>query len=69
MRQLAEGTPGGVRLPEEIPSIFEELAGRPAVYESREQWTYTPWNAPPVLLLLGALLVTEWFLRKRWGLV
>jgi hypothetical protein len=69
MRQLAEATPGGVRLPEEIPSIFEELGSRPAVYESREQWTSTPWNAPPVLLLLGALLVTEWFLRKRWGLV
>jgi hypothetical protein len=69
MRQLAEATPGGVRLPEEIPAVFEELAARPAVYESREQWTYAPWNAPPVLLVLGALLVTEWFLRKRWGLV
>jgi hypothetical protein len=69
MRQLAEDTPGGVRLPEEIPGIFEELASRPAVYESREQWTYSPWNAPPVLLLMGAFLVAEWFLRKRWGLV
>jgi len=69
MRQLAEGTPGGVRLPEEIASIFDELAERPAVYESREQWTFTPWNKPPALLLMGALLITEWFLRKRWGLV
>lgn len=69
MRQLAEATPGGVRLPEEIPTIFEELAARPAVYESREQWTFTPWNTPPVLLIMGALLIAEWFLRKRWGLV
>jgi len=69
MSQLAEATPGGVRLPEEIPGIFDELAARPAVYESREQWTFTPWNTPPVLLLMGGLLVIEWFLRKRWGLV
>jgi hypothetical protein len=69
MRQLAEATPGGVRMPEEISSIFDEIAGRPAVYESREQWTFTPWNTPPVLMIMGALLITEWFLRKRWGLV
>ncbi len=69
MRQLAETTPGGVRLPEEIPSIFEELAARPAVYESREQWTFGPWNSPPALLVMAALLITEWYLRKRWGLV
>ncbi len=69
MRQLAEATVGGVRLPEEVPGIFEELASRPAVYESREQWSFAPWNTPPALLLMAALLITEWYLRKRWGLV
>lgn len=69
MRQLAEATIGGVRLPEEVPGIFEELAARPAVYESREQWSFAPWNTPPALLVMAALLVGEWYLRKRWGLV
>ena len=69
MRQLAEATSGGVRLPEEVPGIFEELAERPAVYESREQWIYSPWNTWPMLLLLAACMIAEWYLRKKWGLV
>jgi hypothetical protein len=69
MRQLAEATIGGVRLPEEVPGIFEELAARPAVYESREQWSFAPWNTPPTLLVMAAFLIAEWYLRKRWGLV
>ncbi len=68
MRQLAEGTAGGVRLPEEVPAIFDELAARPAVYESREQWSFAPWNTPPTFLVMAALLVAEWYLRKKWGL-
>ena len=69
MRQLAEATSGGVRLPEEVPDIFEELAERPAVYESREQWIFSPWNTWPMLLLLAACMIAEWYLRKKWGLV
>jgi len=69
MRQLAEATTGGVRLPEELPAIFEEIGSRPPVYESREQWSWTPWDKWPPLLLMGACLCGEWFLRKRWGLV
>jgi hypothetical protein len=69
MRQLAEATTGGVRLPEELPAIFEEIGSRPPVFESREQWTWTPWDKWPALLLMAACLCTEWFLRKRWGLV
>ncbi len=68
MRQLADGTAGGVRLPEEVPAIFDELAARPAVYESREQWSFAPWNTPPTFLVMAALLVAEWYLRKKWGL-
>jgi hypothetical protein len=69
MRQLAEETTGGVRLPEELPAIFEEIASRPPVFETREQWSYTPWDKWPVLLLMAGCLCGEWFLRKRWGLV
>jgi hypothetical protein len=69
MRQLAETTTGGVRLPEELPGIFEEIAARPAEYESREQWSFTPWDTWPMLLLLAGCLTAEWYLRKKWGLV
>ncbi len=69
MRQLAEATAGGVRLPEELPGIFEEIGARPPIFASREQWTWTPWDKLPALLLMAACLCVEWFLRKRWGLV
>ena len=69
MRQLAEGTTGGVRLPEELPAIFAELAARPPAFETREQWSYSPWDKWPMLLLLAGCMSAEWFLRKRWGLV
>ena len=69
MRQLAEVTTGGVRLPEELPGIFEEIAARPAEYESREQWSFTPWDTWPMLLVLAGCLTAEWYLRKKWGLV
>ena len=69
MRQLAEVTTGGARLPEELPAIFAEIAERPAVYESREQWSFSPWDTWPMLLLLAGCLIAEWYLRKKWGLV
>jgi hypothetical protein len=69
MRQLAEVTTGGVRLPEELPAIFEEIAAKPATFESKEQWSLSPWDTWPMFLLMAACLSGEWFLRKRWGLV
>jgi hypothetical protein len=69
MRQLAEATPGGVRTPEEIGDILEEIRSRPATFETLEQWSYTPWDKWPLFLLLAAFLCGEWFLRKRFGLV
>ncbi|MFN9368337.1 MAG: hypothetical protein ACK6CT_06155 [Planctomycetia bacterium] len=69
MKQLAEATPGGVRQPEELAAIFTEIAERPAAFETQEEWSYTPWDKWPMLLLLAACMCSEWFLRKRWGLV
>ncbi len=69
MRQLAEATGGGVRLPEEVPGIFEEIAGKPAAFETTEQWSLAVWDKWPMFLLLAACMCTEWFLRKRFGLV
>ncbi|MFM7243245.1 MAG: hypothetical protein ACKO40_03595 [Planctomycetaceae bacterium] len=69
MRQLAESGAGGVRLPEDLPGIFEEIAARPATFDSQEQWSMSPWDTWPMLLLLAACMSAEWYLRKRWGLV
>ena len=69
MRQLAEATTGGVRLPEELPAVFAEIAARPPTFESKEQWSFAPWDTWPMLLAMAACLGVEWFLRKRWGLV
>jgi hypothetical protein len=69
MRQLAEATCGGVRAPEELGDIFEEIRTRPAAFETVEQWSYAPWDTWPMLLAMAGLLCGEWFLRKRFGLV
>ncbi|NDC54391.1 MAG: hypothetical protein EBZ74_08895 [Planctomycetia bacterium] len=69
MRQLAEATPGGVRVPEELADILDEIRSRPAAFETLEQRSYTPWDTWPAFLLLAGLLAFEWILRKRFGLV
>jgi hypothetical protein len=69
MRQLSEATGGGVRLPEELPGIFEEIARKPAAFETEAEWSYAVWDKWPMFLLLAACLCAEWFLRKRFGLV
>jgi hypothetical protein len=69
MRQLAEATDGGVRSPEELTDIFDEIRGKPAAFETLEQWSYTPWDKWPMFLVMAGCLCVEWVLRKRWGLV
>lgn len=69
MRQLAEATSGGTRAPEELPEIFAEIRNQPAAFETLEQWSYTPWDKWPSFLFLAGLLIVEWILRKRFGLV
>lgn len=69
MRQLAEATDGGVRLPEELADIFTEIAARPAAFDTAEQWSFAPWDKWPMLALLAGCMCSEWFLRKRYGLV
>jgi hypothetical protein len=75
MRALADWTKadGGKALaPEELPKQIEEIRNRPKDYEVRQikwQLASTPADAWLFFGLLIGLLGTDWFLRKKWGLV
>ena len=64
---------GRVVAPEQLPALLEEIQQNPPkmVEEVLTRWQLadTWWDAWLVLACLVALLGTEWFLRKRWGLV
>ncbi len=67
MRQLAEQTDGISYSPAQFVKRFPE-----AKLESRVQYTFSEyfvWNYWHWLALIILLLGTEWFFRKRWGLL
>jgi uncharacterized membrane protein len=66
----AEG--GRALAPEELPKLISDLAQKPPEYEVRQtRWKLagTSGDAWLMLLLMTSVLSTEWFLRKKWGLV
>lgn len=70
--QLAAMTsPAGGRLlaPEELPGLLKELAAKKPDIREEVIARITLWDNWGVLLGMTGLLVTEWWLRKRWGLV
>jgi hypothetical protein len=76
MARLANLTrPAGGRAvaPEQLPALVREIKERrPAMQievQSRWQLADTALDAWLFLLVVTALLVTEWALRKKWGLV
>ena len=61
---------GGAGLaPEELPDLLERLKERADEFEEEIVETVTLWDSWPTLLTFVGLLSTEWFLRKRWGMV
>ena len=69
MQQIASATDGGVRLPEELPGIFKEIGQTPPVFTTSEDWSASLWDNWIIILMFTGCLCTEWFFRKRWGLV
>jgi hypothetical protein len=61
---------GGAGLaPEELPDLLERLKARAEEFEEEIVETVTLWDRWPTFIAFVGLLSTEWFLRKRWGLV
>ena len=61
---------GGTGLaPEEFPMLLEQLKKRTKDFEEEITRKRSLWDTWPVLLALVAVLSSEWYLRKRWGLV
>lgn len=72
MAQLAQmtATAGGEALAaEELPGLLQRLAARPPELKEEVVDKITYWDTWPFFLLFIGLLVCEWYLRKRWGLV
>ncbi len=72
MAQLAEmtATAGGKALaPEELPALLAKLAAEPPTLHEEVVAKTTYWDTWPFFLVFVALLGSEWYLRKRWGLV
>ncbi len=61
---------GGAGLsPEELPQLLEQLKSRTEEFEEEMVRQRSLWDTWPVLLAMVGLLGSEWWLRKRWGLV
>jgi uncharacterized membrane protein len=65
---------GGRRVsPEELPQLMREIKDRrhESEIEVQAKWQLgdTAWDSWLFLIVLVALLGSEWFLRKKWGLV
>jgi hypothetical protein len=72
MAQLAETTKsvGGAALaPEELPALLKRLAEKPPEVKQEVIAKVTYWDSWPFFLIFVGLIGSEWFLRKRWGLV
>jgi len=64
------GDAGGQGLaPEEFPDLLNQLKSRTTEFEEEIRQQQTLWDTWPVFLMLVGLLGSEWYLRKRWGLV
>ena len=70
LAQLSQITERGRAVPpESLPDLLRELRETPPEMIAQTQDKYTPWDRPEFFILLVGLLCTEWYLRKRWGLV
>jgi hypothetical protein len=66
---LAKMTGGESVVPEELPALIQRLAEATEQLEVQTEAKLTFWDKWPFFLFVIGLLLVEWYLRKRWGLV
>jgi uncharacterized membrane protein len=69
LESLAAITGGDSMAPEELSGLIEHLNEKTENFEVQTETKKTLWDTWALLLILVGLLGTEWYLRKRWGLV
>ncbi len=71
LRQMAERTGGKFYTPETAGSLMKDLKANPRFKptEISNKHDYELWNSWPLLLFALACLGTEWFVRKRAGML
>lgn len=66
---LSEITGGESISPEELRPLLERLRETPLDLQIETLSKSEPWDSWPFFVLVVVLLSSEWWLRKRWGLV
>ncbi|NLX98723.1 MAG: hypothetical protein GXY83_21400 [Rhodopirellula sp.] len=66
---LAAMTGGKSLAPEELPDLLMRMMNATESLEVKTEAKRSLWDTWPFFLAMVGLLGTEWFLRKRWGLV
>jgi uncharacterized membrane protein len=69
LESLAAMTSGKTVAPEQLPKLLDEIKEGTKELEVETQSKDTLWDNWGFLLCFVGLLVVEWFLRKKWGLV
>lgn len=69
MTNLAATAGGESVSPEEFASLLERIRNQPLNLDVEVLTKVNLWDGWPLFFMLTGCLITEWFLRKRWGLV
>lgn len=69
LASIAAMTGGRGLPPEQLPALLRELQEKVRESDVASETKQTLWDNWFVLAIFVTLLVTEWYLRKRWGLV
>ncbi|MCS7305313.1 MAG: hypothetical protein NZ602_09435 [Thermoguttaceae bacterium] len=69
METIATMTGGQALAPEQLPSLLQKLLRETSSLQIEQVRKLSLWDTWPMFLLFVGLLGTEWYLRKRWGLV